>query len=58
MYINGFQLLFGKWVVLAPKMMHGHNSGSTIKNSKNLLNQRGQEVHQNHGNGFSEKTLS
>ena len=47
-----------KWVILGIKMVHPHNFGSTLKSFFLILhNEKGQEIHGNYINGFSEKIL-
>ena len=40
--------LFGKWAILEPKMAHGYNSGSALKNFFKFWVIKGQEVHLNY----------
>ena len=46
----------GRWIILGPTMIPCRNSGSTLRILFLVLhNERGQEVHQNYINAFSQK---
>ena len=60
-YVNDFFekiLIWHKWAILGPKMVHSHSPRSTPRTFlKGLHNERGQETCETYVNGFCEKLL-